>query len=260
MLPTQLVACLRASIRLWPAIPVVLLTMAGSVAAPAAGINVAVAANFTEPAKEIALLFKAKTGHSAILSFGATSQFYTQITQAAPFQVFLSADQATPSKLVDDGLAIRNTLFTYATGKLVLFSGDAGLVTGEQTLREGKFNKIAIANPTTAPYGAAAIEVMKTVGVYEALIGKVVQGSNISQTFQFVHTGNAELGFVALSQVIGREAGSRWIIPSDLYSPIRQDAVLLRTQGNTEAAKAFLEFLHGSEAAAVIEKYGYSTK
>src|SRR5262249_5882861 len=125
--------------------------------------NVAVAANFTDPAKEIAQLFQTKTGHRPVLSFGATGQFYTQITQAAPFQVFFSADQSTPKKLVDDGLAVGDTLFTYAVGKIVLFSTDAGLVTGEQTLRDGKFNKIAIANPAVAPYGAAAIEAMKAL-------------------------------------------------------------------------------------------------
>jgi molybdate transport system substrate-binding protein len=141
------------------------------------------------------------------LSFGATGQFYTQISQSAPFQVFLSADQSTPKKLVDDGSAIADSLFTYAVGKIVLFSANAATVTGEQTLRDAKFNKIAIADPATAPYGTAAVEAMKALGVYDALIGKIVQGSNIAQTFQFVDTGNAELGFVALSQVIT----TRWL-------------------------------------------------
>jgi molybdate transport system substrate-binding protein len=227
--------------------------------ANAASTNVAVAANFTEPAKEIAQLFESKTGHKAVLSFGATGQFYTQITQAAPFQVLLSADQATPKKLADEGLAVGNSLFTYAVGKLVLFSANAALVTGEQTLRDGKFSKIAIANPTTAPYGAAGVETMKKLGVYDALAGKIVQGNNIAQTFQFVDTGNAELGFVALSQVIMRQGGSRWIVPGDLYAAIRQDAVLLRTGADSEAAKAFLTFLRSPEANAVIEKFGYGT-
>jgi molybdate transport system substrate-binding protein len=226
----------------------------------AADTNVAVAANFTEPAKEIAQLFESKTGHRAILSFGATGQFYTQITQGAPFQVFLSADQSTPKKLVDDGLAVANSLFTYAVGKIVLFSTDATLVTGEQTLRVAKFNKIAIADPATAPYGTAAVEVMKALGVYDALTSKIVQGSNIAQTFQFVETGNAELGFVALSQVVEKQGGSRWIVPANLYSPIRQDAVLLRSGTNSEAAKAFLAFMKGPEAARVIEKFGYGTQ
>jgi molybdate transport system substrate-binding protein len=229
-------------------------------ATEAAETNVAVAANFTEPARQIAQLFEGKTGHKAILSFGATGQFYTQMTQGAPFQVFLSADQSAPKKLVDDGLAAGDSLFTYAVGKLVLFSAGADLVKGEQTLRDGKFNKIAIANPATAPYGAAAVETMKALGVYDALSARIVQGSNITQTFQFVDTGNAELGFVALSQVIERPGGSRRIVAANLYSPIRQDAVLLKTGAGNEAARAFLTFLKGAEATAVIDKFGYGTE
>jgi molybdate transport system substrate-binding protein len=237
-----------------------LTAMALAISVHAAETNVAVAANFTEPAKEIAQLFEGKTGHKAILSFGATGQFYTQITQVAPFQVFLSADQSTPKKLVDEGLAAPDRLFTYAIGKLVLFSANPGLVTGEQTLRDGKFNKIALANATTAPYGAAAVETMKALDVYDALAGKIVQGNNIAQTFQFIDTGNAELGFVALSQVIAKPGGSRWIVSANLYTPIRQDAVLLRSGADSDAAKAFLAFLKGPEANAVIERYGYATE
>jgi molybdate transport system substrate-binding protein len=231
-----------------------------SSSAYAATTNVAVAANFTEPAQEIAQLFENKTGHKVLLSFGATGQFYTQIVQAAPFEVFLSADQSTPKRLVDEGLAVTDSLFTYAVGKLVLFSANANTVIGEQTLRDGKFNKIAIADPVTAPYGTAAVEAMKALNVYGALVGKIVQGSNISQTFQFVDTGNAELGFVALSQVVTTKGGSKWIVPPNLYSPILQDAVLLRGRTDNEAAKAFLAFLKGAEAAAVMERFGYGTK
>ncbi|HLN11384.1 MAG TPA: molybdate ABC transporter substrate-binding protein [Xanthobacteraceae bacterium] len=240
--------------------------LAGAIAAVASDVvradetNVAVAANFTEPAKEIARLFESRTGHKAILSFGATGQFYVQISEAAPFQVFLSADQGTAKKLVDDGLAVGDSLFTYAVGKIVVFSKDPGLVTGEETLRDAKFNKIAVANPKTAPYGAAAVEAMKALGVYEKLSGKIVQGSNISQTFQFVDTGNAEIGFVALSQVIGIPGGSRWIVPANLYAPIRQDAVLLKIGADNAAAQDFIAFLKGPEAAAVIERFGYATK
>jgi molybdate transport system substrate-binding protein len=252
---------IRAKICFEAVAPVIVaFAIATSCAAQAADTNVAIAANFTEPAKEIAQLFESKTGHKAILSFGATGQFYTQITQAAPFQVFLSADQSTPKKLVDDGLAVQDSVFTYAVGKIVLFSRNAELVKGEQTLRDAQFNKMAIANPTTAPYGAAAIEAMKALGVYEKLTGKIVQGSNIAQTFQFVDTENAELGFVALSQVIERQGGSRWIVPANLYSPIRQDAVLLKEGAGKEAARAFVTFLKGPEAATVIEKFGYGTK
>jgi molybdate transport system substrate-binding protein len=137
---------------------------------------------------------------------------------------------------------------------------NANTVIGEQTLRDGKFNKIAIADPVTAPYGTAAVEAMKALNVYGALVGKIVQGSNISQTFQFVDTGNAELGFVALSQVVTTKGGSKWIVPPNLYSPILQDAVLLRGRTDNEAAKAFLAFLKGAEAAAVMERFGYGTK
>jgi molybdate transport system substrate-binding protein len=253
---TLLVRCRRLAVAIFAGA----MAAIASCAAQAADTNVAVAANFTEPAKEIARLFESKTGHKATLSFGATGQFYTQITQAAPFQVFLSADQSTPRKLVADGRAVGDGLFTYAVGKIVLFSRNAELVRGEQTLRDAKFNKIAIANPTTAPYGAAAIEAMRGLGVYEKLAGKIVQGSNIAQTFQFVDTENAELGFVALSQVIERQGGSRWIVPANLYAPIRQDAVLLKDGAGNEAARAFVAFLRGAEAAAVIEKFGYGTK
>jgi molybdate transport system substrate-binding protein len=241
-----------------------LLTLTTAVAsvttAYAADTNVAVAANFTEPAKAIAKLFESKTGHKLVLSFGATGQFYAQITQAAPFQVFLSADDTTPEKLVAGKLAVADSRFTYAIGKIVLFSNNADLVKGDQTLRDAKFNKIALANPTTAPYGAAAIETMKALNVYDALSSKIVQGSNIAQTFQFVDSGNAELGFVALSQIIQKPGGSRWIVPLNLYTPIRQDAVLLNNGSGNEVAKAFLAFMKGPEAAAVIEKFGYATK
>jgi molybdate transport system substrate-binding protein len=233
-----------------------------AVAMPAYAVdtNVAVAANFTEPAREIAQIFQSKTGHKAILSFGATGQLYAQITQGAPFQVFLSADDTTPKKLVGDGLAVAGSPITYAIGKIVLFSKDADLVKGEQTLKEAKFNKLAIANPATAPYGAAAVEAMKKLGVYDAIAPKLVQGSNISQTFQFVDTGNAELGFVALSQVVERPGGSRWIVPANLHAPIRQDTVLLKTGAENEAARAFIAFLKGPEATAIIEKFGYTAK
>ncbi|TAJ32532.1 MAG: molybdate ABC transporter substrate-binding protein, partial [Reyranella sp.] len=165
--------------------------------------------------------------------------------------------RSTPKKLVAEGHAASNSLFTYAIGKIVLFSKDAGLVKGEQTLREGKFNKLALANPATAPYGAAAVEAMKKLGVYDTIAPKIVQGSNISQIFQFVDTGNAELGFVALSQVAEKAGGSRWIVPANLHAPIRQDAVLLKTGASNEAAHAFIAFLKGAEAKAIVEKFGY---
>jgi molybdate transport system substrate-binding protein len=221
--------------------------------------NVAVAANFTDAAKEIAQAFKAKTGHEAILSFGSTGQFYTQLTQGAPFEVFLAADQERPTKAVKEGLAVADSQFTYAIGKLVLWSTDPKLVQGEATLKNGDFTKIAIANPEAAPYGAAAVQTMKALGVYEKLEPKIVQGTNITQAFQFVQTGNAELGFVALSQVVSEKKGSRWEVADQLYDPIKQDAVLLKKGADSEAAKAFLEFLQGSEAKAIIARFGYGS-
>ena len=229
----------------------------GAAAAQADETQVAVAANFNEPATEIAKLFAEKTGHSAKLSFGASGQFLAQITQGAPFEVFLSADAARPARAVEEGLAVAGTEFTYALGTLVLWSREPGLVTGPETLEEAGFAKISIADPKTAPYGAAAVETMEKLGVYAALAPKLVQGQSIAQAFQFVDTGNAELGFVALSQVV-KEGGSRWVVPADLHAPIRQDAVLLRTGADSAAAKAFLDFLRGPEARKVIESYGYA--
>ena len=168
-----------------------------------------------------------------MLSFGASGQFYTQITQGAPFQVFLSADDGRPKKLVDDGLAVPESRFTYAIGKLVLWSKTPGLVKGEETLEAATFAKLSICNPLAAPYGAAAIETMKSLKVLERLEPKLVEGATITQAFQFVETGNAELGFVALSQLTGQETGSRWLVPQELYAPIRQDAVVLKS-GNFE--------------------------
>lgn len=228
------------------------------IAARAGQATVAVAANFTDAAKEIAAAFRARTGHEAVLSFGNSAQILTQIAQDAPFQVFLSADEERPRKAVEDGLAVANSRFTYAVGKLVLWSRDPSLVKGEETLRGGSFARLAIANPAAAPYGAAAVEAIKALGLQEALQPKIVQGNSIAQAFQFVDTGNAELGFVALSQVVAISAGSRWLVPQTLYKPIRQDAVLLANGSESEAAKAFLAFLKGPEARAVIARYGYA--
>lgn len=225
--------------------------------AQAAQTNVAVAANFVDAAKEIAAIFKQKTGHEAVLSFGASGQFYTQITQGAPFQVFLSADESRPKKLVEDGLAVEGSRFTYAIGKLVLWSKSPGMVTGEETLEAASFAKLSICNPAAAPYGLAAVETMKSLHLYDVLKPKLVEGATITQAYQFVETGNAEVGFVALSQLTGSEAGSRWVVPQSLYNPIRQDAVLLQTGAGNEAAVAFIAFLRGPEARAVIGKYGY---
>lgn len=229
-----------------------------SAADAAAGqTNVAVAANFTDAAKEIAAAFKKGSGHDAVLSFGSTGQLYTQITQDAPFQIFLAADAERPRKAVDEGLGVADSRFTYAIGKLVLWSKTPGFVEGVETLRKGAFAKLSIASPTAAPYGAAAVETLQALELYDSLKPKIVQGSNISQAFQFVDTGNAELGFIALSQLAGNDSGSRWLVPQNLYKPIRQDAVLLKKGAGNAAATAFMGFLKGPEAKAIIEKYGY---
>jgi len=245
--------------------PTTILRLAGAVAflclaeanAFAAQTNVAVAANFTDAAKEIAAVFHQKTGHEAVLSFGSSGQFYSQIMQDAPFQIFLSADNERPKKLVDDGLGVAESRFTYAVGKLVLWSKTPDLVKGEETLKTASFAKLSICNPVAAPYGAAAVEAMKSLKVYDTLQPKFVEGANITQAFQFVQTGNAELGFVALSQLTGNDSGSRWLVPQRLYTPILQEAVLLKKGASNEAATAFITFLKGPEARAIIEKYGY---
>ncbi|MEE2950316.1 MAG: molybdate ABC transporter substrate-binding protein [Pseudomonadota bacterium] len=229
-------------------------------AANAGETHVAVAANFTDAAKEIAESFANATGHQAVLSFGSTGQLYNQIAQGAPFDVFLAADAERPARAIAEGYGVPGSAFTYAIGRIVLWSPDAAMVKGAETLRGGDFDKLAIANPETAPYGKAAIETLQALGVYEALRGKLVQGNNIAQTFQFVETRNAELGFVALSQLMGMQNGSRWLVPQDLYQPIRQDAVLLSSAEGNEAAKAFVDFLQGPEARAIIERYGYGTE
>lgn len=232
------------------------LGVAGS--AQAGQTHVAVAANFTEPAREIAALFRQKTGHEAVLIFGASGAFFTQITHSAPFEVFLSADKERPRLAVEQGFAVPESRFTYAIGKLALWSRVLDVTDGKVALSEGKFSRLAIANPNSAPYGTAAVETMKALGVLDALNGKLVRGNSISQAFQFIDSRNAELGFVALAQLHGITAGTHWLVPENLHSPIRQDAVLLKRGANDEASKAFLAFLKGPEARAIIEKFGYT--
>lgn len=220
--------------------------------------SVAVAANFTEPAKEIAAAFAAKTGHKAVLSFGSSGQFYTQISHGAPFQVFLSADADRPIEAEKAALAVPGTRFTYAVGRLVLYSRTPGLVDAKgAVLRSGRFEKLAIADPAVAPYGAAAVQTLNRLGVYDRLKPKIVKGTSITQAYQFVHTGAAELGFVALSQVAGEPGGSRWVVPASSHDPIAQQAVLLRSGAAEPAARAFLDFLRTSQAKAIVRRYGY---
>lgn len=236
------------------------LVMGLALPAAAGEVIAAVAANFTEPAKEIGALFTEKTGHSVTYAFGPSGQFYTQITQGAPFEVFLSADAARPKKAIEEGYAVPGSDFTYAVGKLVLWSADPARVDDTGAVLKTDLEHVAIADPKSAPYGAAAIEVMQKLGVYETLEPKLVTGKSISQTYEFAATGNAPVGFVAWSQVIGKAGGSSWMVPADLYAPILQDAVLLKTGAEDEAAKAYLDFLKSPEALDVIRKYGYDVK
>jgi molybdate transport system substrate-binding protein len=229
--------------------------------ARAGEVTVAVAANFTAPMRKIAAAFKADTGHDAKLSFGATGAFATQVRNGAPFEILLAADDETPARLEKEGFAAPASRFTYAVGTLVLWSAREGYVEARgDVLARGGFERIAIANPKLAPYGAAAVETMQHLGLYDKLKPRIVQGENISQTFQFVATGNAQLGFVALSQVTqdGRIAkGSGWVVPSNLHAPIKQDAVLLAKGKDNAAASELLKFLKGEKARGIIRAYGY---
>ncbi|MCK9986127.1 MAG: molybdate transport system substrate-binding protein [Azoarcus sp.] len=227
----------------------------------AAEVQVAVAANFTAPMHKIAAEFERDTGHKARLAFGATGKFYAQIRNGAPFEVFLAADDTTPLKLEQEGATVAGSRFTYAIGKLVLWSAQPGVVDDKgEVLRHGAFAHLAVASPKTAPYGVAAMEVLRRLGVAEVLAAKLVTGENIAQTHQFVASGNAELGFVALSQVWadGRLAGgSAWLVPAELHAPLRQDAVILAAGRDKPAARALAEYLRGAKAAAIIKSYGY---
>lgn len=232
-------------------------------AARADSVSVAVAANFAAPMQKIVAAFEADTGHKVTVSLGASGKFYAQITHGAPFQVLLSADEATPARLEREGKVVANSRFTYATGALVLWSAQPGLVDDQgAVLRHGRFRHIALANPKVAPYGAAALQVMETMGVATALQPRWVLGENIAQTFQFVASGNAQLGFVALSQVMegGRIAqGSAWRVPTSLHAPIRQDAALLLAGRDNAAAIALLRYLRSDKARKIMHDHGYDT-
>ncbi len=232
-----------------------------STGASAAEVSVAVASNFSAPMKMIAVEFERDSGHKLNISYGASGKFYTQIHNGAPFQVFLSADDETPEKLEKEGMAVAGSRWTYAIGRLVLWSPKPEFVDGEaQVLKKASFSHLAIASPKVAPYGAAAIQTLQKLGLADALKSKIVQGENISQAFQFVSTGNAELGFVAMSQVYedGRlKSGSAWIVPDKLYEPIRQDAVLLARGKDAVAAKALLQYLRTDKIQKIIGQYGY---
>ncbi|MDQ7743905.1 molybdate ABC transporter substrate-binding protein [Hydrogenophaga pseudoflava] len=233
-----------------------------STAARADDIPVAVAANFTAPFNKIAAEFEKDTGHRLVASFGSTGKFYAQIRNGAPFEVLLAADDETPAKLVKEGVAVAGSAFSYGIGKLVLWSAKPGLVDDRgAVLKGGAFERLAIADPRLAPYGAAGVEVMKKLGVYDALTPRLVTGETLAQAHQFVASGNAPLGFVALSQVLkdGRIDGSAWIVPAELHTPIRQDAVLLNPGQGKAGPAALLKYLQGTKAQALIRSYGYDT-
>lgn len=252
--------CIRTGVALHRWLAPLLLLLAPALAG-AAEVQVAVAANFSAPMKAIAAQFERDTGHRARLAFGSSGKFYAQIRNGAPFEVFLSADEAKPAKLEREGLTLPGSGFTYAVGTLVLWSAQAGLVDGQGAVLEGDaYRHLAIANPELAPYGAAAVQTLKALGLTDRVQARIVQGENIAQAYQFVASGNAELGFVALSQVMsdGRIAsGSAWIVPAAMHAPIRQDAVILAKGRDNAAAAALMAYLKGDAAAAIIRSFGY---
>lgn len=244
----------------WIALWVIALPL-GTRPAAASDVEVAVAANFVHPMQRIAQEFDRDTGHHAILVSGATGTFFAQIENGAPFDVLLAADRATPERLESDGFAVPSSRFTYAFGVLALWSATPGYVDPEGVvLSRGAFHHLAIANPRLAPYGAAAIEALTTLGLLDAVRPKLVQGESVAQAQQFIASGNAELGFVALSQVAAPDAGpagSYWIVPAHLYKPIEQQAALLRRAVGNPGARALCEYLRGGKARHIIQSYGY---
>jgi molybdate transport system substrate-binding protein len=234
-----------------------LAALVASASAVADPVHVAVATNFAPTCRVIADAFIAATKHDVVISDGSTGKLFAQIENGAPFEVFLSADAERPQKLEEGKRAVAGSRFPYAIGRLVLWSARDGFVTGEAVLRGDAFQHLAIANPALAPYGAAAREVLQHLGLWDRLQPKLVRGEDIGQTFHFVSTGNAELGFVALSQLATEMGGSRWLVPADLYTPIEQQSVLLIPGKDDPAARAFLDFLKGGAARALIERAGY---
>ena len=227
----------------------------------AADIKVAVAANFTDTAKELAALYQKKTGNTVTMTFGASGNFFSQIEQGAPFEVFLSADAERPTKLEADGFGIKGSRFVYAYGTLVLWSATPGFVDDKgAVLAKGQFEHLSIADPAAAPYGVAAVETLKKLSLYDKLTPKIVKGASIAQAYTFVNTGSAELGFVALSQVIKFPRGSVWYVPKADYTPIDQQAILLKPGESDPAAKAYLDFLKTPEAVKIITSYGYQVQ
>lgn len=226
-------------------------------------VRVAVASNFSAPVERIAALFQKESGHAVKVSLGSSGKFYSQIRGGAPFDVLLAADESTPKRLVQEGLADGGSRFTYAVGRLVLWSAQPGFVDDKgAVLNRGNFEKLAIADPKLAPYGVAAKETLEKLVMWNAMQRKLVKGENITQTRQFVATENAELGFIALSQIMhdGKASGgSWWLVPAEMHKPIRQGAVMLAAAKDKEASQAFLEFLKGKKAAAIMHGFGYES-
>lgn len=226
---------------------------------------VAVATNFVETMQQLEADFERNGGHSLTLVPGSTGKLYAQIANGAPFDVFLAADQERPRQLEVDGLAVADSRFTYAVGRLVLWSRDADRIgpDGAAVLRQGEFRRLAIANPALAPYGAAARDMLVELGLYDGLRPRLVIGENVGQAFAMVATGNAELGFVALSYVLSprnQDPGSRWDVPREFYAPIRQDGVLLGHGTDNKAASDLLRWLHGDDARTIIMRFGYDVE
>jgi molybdate transport system substrate-binding protein len=247
----------------WFLLPLVLFPTVAVPPAMAEQVLVAVAANFVPPFREVAMEFERATGHSVQVASGSSGNFYSQIKNGAPFDVFFSADNERPKLLEDEGLGVKGSRFTYATGRLVLWSPDSKLVTGEDALRSENFKHLAIANPKTAPYGVAAMQTLQKLGVWESVQLRLVMGENLGQTMGFIESGNAELGFLALSQVMDpkiKGKGGRWYVPSNLHEPIKQDVILLAKGNTNKAAKALMEFVGGPQARSIIERYGYEFK
>ena len=252
--PPRLLSCLSTAL-VWAVV------WAAPGLAQADTVQIAVAANFTAPVKTIVADFEKETGHKAAVTLGATGKFYAQIKSGAPFDVFLSADDETPARLEKEGGTVAGTRFTYATGRLVLWSAKAGVVDAKgEVLKGGQFSHIALASPKLAPYGVAAVETLKSLGLLAALEPKFVLGESLGQTYTFVESGNAELGFVALAQVIDKgniKSGSGWVVPLALHGPIIQDAVLLQHGKGNAAAAAFISHLKSDKVKTLIRSFGY---
>lgn len=247
-------------ISMWRSWGVAVLAGLVSMSAGAGEVRVAVASNFAAPMERIVAQFQAESGHRVSVSTGSTGKFFAQIRNGAPFDVLVAADEATPQSLEADGLTVAGSRFVYALGKLVLWSAQPGVVDGKGSVLRGSYNRLAIADPRLAPYGMAAQETLQNLGLWNGLQSRLVKGENITQAYQFAATGNAELGFVALSQITKEckvAQGSWWLVPSQLYHPIRQSAVQLSAAKDPVASSAFLEFMRGKQAVAVIRSFGY---